>query len=110
MQPRSATEKCTQCKVNDLDTEGYPKWCKSCRARYKREQRVLESYRTETKGLAIGYRRGKDDMRQAAIEHFERFRYAHFSGYEISKMLAIIPDPILQDERSTEAQPAASGG
>lgn len=98
-------EKCPKCGIRP-STPGRNRWCAECNNEYAREYYGTRVDRLEGKGFA----RGVDAMRQAAAEHFERFRYSHFSGYEVARMIGTIPAPRFQDERQPEAQPAANGG
>ena len=90
----TATEKCsnTGC-TNVLDTNGYPKWCKACRATYKREERVLMEHRNKVRGFGAGVR----EMRSYLFEQFENCGSGSFTGYEIAQMIASCKGPALQD-------------
>jgi hypothetical protein len=77
--------KCT----NPLDTEGSPKWCKSCRAKYRREYEALKAGMNQTRGFA----RGAEAMRKMLSGEFERHGSGGFSGYEIAAMIEACPLP-----------------
>lgn len=47
------TRNCSRCD-NALDTEGYPRWCSSCRKAYKREYDQTRKEMGEGKGFLAG--------------------------------------------------------
>ncbi len=49
----AVTAECSKCE-GQLDTTGYPKWCKSCRAKNKREYEATKKEMSETRGFAAG--------------------------------------------------------
>jgi hypothetical protein len=59
--------KCGKCGDN-LDTTGYPLWCKSCRAKYKREYEETKSGMVEHSA----YLRGADAMRAKLLEEISK--------------------------------------
>lgn len=86
----SEPEKCSQCKLNDLDTTGLPKWCKECRARYQRERSVLRMELTEAQGFAAG----AEAMRKAIVEEFQKANpLGMMRAGEIAAYVAGIPVP-----------------
>lgn len=68
---------CTRCE-GPRDTVGYPKWCKECRAKYKREFRATEKEMRESRGFAAGC----TAMKHAIAVRFQTFGSAQFSGIE----------------------------
>ncbi len=74
--------KCSKCE-KDLDTEGSPRWCKTCRAKYQREYQSLRKEMSETRGYAAGC----SAMRQFLSDYFMQWPNARISGIEISKMV-----------------------
>lgn len=68
---------CSKCGAA-LDTDGSPKWCKACRARYKREYEDLRLEKHEKSGFSKGVRA----MREQLAQEFERIGSAGVSGYE----------------------------
>jgi len=90
----AATEKCAnQGCSNPLDTTGYPKWCKVCRAAYKREERTLMEHRLKGRGFAAGVK----EMREYLAAQFERMGSGAFTGYEIAEMIRRAPGPALNE-------------
>ncbi len=87
-------EKCSQCKTNDLDTTGLPKWCRECRARYQRERTVLRADMKENMGFAKGVRA----MRELLAEEFLKLPNGYFSGTEIAGLIMRAPGPPNIDE------------
>ncbi len=73
-----AVDQCTRCE-EALDTEGFPLWCKSCRAKYMREYRSLQRQMKETRGFAAGVAA----MRAHIAAHWGQWPSAVFSGTEI---------------------------
>lgn len=90
----NSLDKCSQCKVNDLDTSGYPKWCKSCRARWQREQKVLKG------NLAVmrGYARGVREMRELLALKFSELGSGSFNGLEIAHLISAFAGPEFEVE------------
>lgn len=72
-----------------LDTEGYPRWCRACRKSYKADYDAARSEMYESRGFAAGV----TAMRYAVMEHFRRFLNAHFSAPEVSEMVRRLPGP-----------------
>lgn len=68
---------CSRCE-GPRDTEGYPKWCKECRAKYRREFRDTEKEMRESRGFAAGC----TAMRNAIAIRFQGYGSAIFSGVE----------------------------
>jgi hypothetical protein len=83
-------KKCSQCKVNDLDTTGLPLWCKECRARYQRERNVLRTELTEAQGFAAGV----EAMRKTIVEAFSKVPpNGMMMAGEIAAYVAGVPAP-----------------
>lgn len=68
---------------NMLDTEGSPKWCKKCRAKYQREYQALQPELAEKRGHA----RGVTALRTYLVGEFERLGSGTFNGYEIAELI-----------------------
>jgi hypothetical protein len=81
-------ELCSRCEA-DLDTTGYPKWCKKCRAKYRREYVSLRAQMQETRGFAAGV----SAMRAAVEARFQHWPRAMFSGAEIASQVHVMPGP-----------------
>ncbi len=82
--PEIATEvelKCGRC-TEELDTEGSPRWCKKCRAKYQREYQGLRKEMSETRGYAAGC----SAMREFISTYFQQFGNVRISGIEASVM------------------------
>lgn len=69
--------------ANVLDTEGSPKWCKKCRAKYQREYQALQPELAEKRG----YGRGVQQLRNFLVLEFERLGSGAFTGYEIAELI-----------------------
>ena len=78
--------KCSRCE-GELDTEGYPKWCKKCKAKWQREYQSLKKEMGERHGYTSGCR----DARAALADHFLRFPNSMFSGTEVWAMINKAP-------------------
>lgn len=77
------TEPCSKCN-SPLDTTGYPKWCKSCRAAHKREYEATKKEMQESRGFAAG----QSAMRSYLVQQFARYgTQGAFTGYEIARMI-----------------------
>lgn len=75
--------KCSKCEGN-LDTAGFPKWCRKCRAAYKREYEALKSDMAETRGFAAGV----SAMRAYLAERFAPYTsIQRFTGPEIAGII-----------------------
>lgn len=81
-------EKCSKCN-EDLDTEGTPKWCKSCRAKYQREYNATK----EGKAEAAGYARGVREMKGVLCGEFARLAMGQFTGFEVAGLIDRAPGP-----------------
>ncbi len=84
----AAEVKCSRCE-EPLDTDGSPRWCKKCRAKYRREYESTKKEMSESRGYAAG----QSAMRAALAGYFYRFGGAHFSAAEISVMIQRAPGP-----------------
>ncbi len=89
---QESQESCGKC-TGALDTEGYPKWCKACRAKYHREyqREYLNSKKqmTESKSFAEGV----TAMRVYLAENFRRYGAAGFTGSEIAQTILTVKGP-----------------
>lgn len=81
-------EECSKCQ-KELDTEGTPKWCKACRAKYQKEYQATK----EGKAEAHGFARGVTAFRRMIAEKFEGQGSGAFTGQEISYMVLNEPGP-----------------
>ena len=86
------TEKCSRCE-KALDTSGYPKWCKTCRAAYKREYEALRTQMGEGRGFAAGV----VAMRTLLAQEFDRQGFANFNALEVRDLILQAPGPKLPD-------------
>jgi hypothetical protein len=73
--------KCSKCEA-DLDTDGTPRWCKSCRAKYQREYQATKKEMGESRGFAAGC----SAMREFMVGYFRQFGNVRLSGFEVSEM------------------------
>jgi hypothetical protein len=74
--------KCTRCE-KDLDTTGYPRWCRACKGKYQREYNATRKEMHETRGFAAG----ASAFRAAVVARMRLFGSAHFSGAEVASMV-----------------------
>lgn len=79
---------CSRCEA-DLDSAGYPKWCKKCRAKYRREYVDLRAQMQETRGFAAGV----SAMRAAVVTRFAHWPRAVFSGSEVVTQVQTMAGP-----------------
>ncbi len=82
--PTTAEEidlKCSKCE-KELDTDGTPRWCKACRAKYQREYQSLKKEMSETRGFAAGC----SAMRDFMATYFQQFGNVRLSGFEVAQM------------------------
>lgn len=74
---------CSKC-AGELDTSGYPLWCKKCRATNKREYEATKKEMQESRG----YSAGVSAMRDYLMKHFGTFGSSgDFSGNDVAKMI-----------------------
>ena len=85
-------ETCSRCS-KELDTSGYPRWCKACRAAYKREYESLRTQMGEGRGFAAGV----TAMRGLLVEEFNKLGFSNFAAYEVRDIIAQCPGPRLPD-------------
>lgn len=95
-------ETCSQCKsgVVSKPRGSYPRWCKECLAKYKRENLTLKLDREGRRGFIQGAR----GMRQALVDEFARLGMHSFSGDEIAQLIANAPGPLIGLEEEEAAQ------
>lgn len=80
---------CSKCE-SELDTIGFPLWCKSCRAKYKREYEATKKQMFESRGFAAGM----TTMRHYLAQNFQQYGTAgSFTGAEIAAIIARVKDP-----------------
>ncbi len=77
---------CSKCK-GGLDTEGYPRWCKGCRAKYQKDWKQTREALTFGDGIAA--------MRELLANEFQNQGGGSFSGYEIRDLIMQAPGPTL---------------
>ena len=75
---------CTKCNV-ELDTTGYPLWCKACRAQYKREHEGIRKEMTEGRGFALGVKAMREWLAQNFAEVYASG--GNWNGYQIGKII-----------------------
>ena len=86
-----ADEICSRCE-GALDTKGSPKWCKSCRAGYRRGYEATRKEMSEGRGFCAGI----TAMRDYLAKQFSQYGTAgNFSGAEISQIIAGCKGPEL---------------
>lgn len=86
------TDTCSRCEKH-LDTNGYPKWCKACRAAYKREYESLRTQMGEGRGFAAGV----SAMRDCVCTELDRLGFSNFEAREIRDFVRAMPGPRLPD-------------
>lgn len=79
---------CSKCS-GDLDTTGYPRWCKSCRAEWKREYLQVKAKMERE----AAFFRGVDSDRTMLAVEFARLGNAMLSGTEIAHAISFAPRP-----------------
>ncbi len=84
----ATTENCSKCE-EALDTVGYPKWCKACRAKYKREYETVKIDLIAAKGFAQGV---ETAISMLSLE-FARHGRAMLSGREVEFAIRNAPRP-----------------
>lgn len=91
---------CSRCE-NALDTNGFPKWCKKCRAAYKREYDSLKAQMTEQRGFSAGV----SAMRDILATEFERMiPFGNpLTAQTVAHLIRQAPGPMRQTPQSTEA-------
>lgn len=84
-----AAAKCSKCE-KDLDSTGFPHWCRKCRATYKREYEAQRDEMSETRGYAAGI----SAMRDFLAVNFEKYALPRvFSGPEIGHIIRTCGEP-----------------
>lgn len=84
-------EECSRCEKT-LDTTGYPKWCKSCRAKNQREYVALKKQMAETRG----YSAGVSAMREYLAGAFDGYGPVQsFGGPDIARIIRRVTGPAL---------------
>lgn len=84
----AAADHCTKCK-EPLDTEGYPLFCKACRAKYQREYQAMRKEMSESRGFCAGI----SAMRALLVREFNAQGSGSFTGYEIAGLIAQCSGP-----------------
>ena len=84
-------ETCSKCE-KDLDTTGFPKWCKKCRKSYNDEYKSLQKQMSETRGFAAGVSAAKHFI---ANEFDCSIRGATINGHEAARLVRACKGPAL---------------
>lgn len=84
----ASPESCSKC-TGVLDTDGSPKWCKSCRAKYQREYNELKVEKSEK----AGWHKGVRAMRDCLAEQFGQLSGGSFDGAEVEALIMQAPGP-----------------
>lgn len=80
---------CSKCS-GELDTTGYPKWCKACRASNKRDYEATKKEMAESRGFAAGV----SAMRTYLAENFQQYGSSgSFTGMEIAATIMQVKGP-----------------
>jgi len=74
--------KCSKCG-QDLDTEGYPLFCKSCRAKYQREYQQQRKQLVESRGYSAGI----TAMKFYLAGRFAALGSGSFTGNEVAHLI-----------------------
>lgn len=82
--------KCSKCS-KDLDTEGTPKWCKACRAEYRREYDALRVEKSDR----AGWHKGVAAAREYFATQFAKNPGAMLKAYECANWIRSAPGPKL---------------
>lgn len=90
-EPISSPVVCSKCG-KELDTEGYPKWCRSCRTKYHGSYINMRTARGEQRGFTAGV----EETKTILAQEFERLGSGSFSGYEIGKLIRQAPGPKIE--------------
>lgn len=80
------TEECSKCEA-PLDTTGFPKWCKACRAKYKREYEATKKEMSETRGYAAGFSAGSAAMQAGIAARVAAVGNGKFSGLRFAEWI-----------------------
>lgn len=99
---KQESEKCNKCSA-PIDTTGYPKWCKACRAKYKREYTDT----VEAMTAARAFNQGVDAFRETLAMEFARHGKAPLTGTQVSWIISNSPRPTY---KSLEAQGVPTPG
>lgn len=81
-------QQCSKCE-KPLDAEGYPRWCKACRAKYRREYNELR----DTLDGARSFSAGAEAMRSFLAERFSVYTIQQFNGPEIAHIIRAAQAP-----------------
>lgn len=90
-EPAVTEDTCSKCE-KPLDTTGFPKWCKSCIAAYKREYRRTKEDMSEGRGFAAGVSATKSFL---ATEFEHAIRGAQINGFEAARLVRACRGPAL---------------
>lgn len=94
--PMEGTESklCTKCG-GDLDTKGFPLWCKKCQNVYRKQYYAVLKERAQKNGVAAGVQL----MRDYLASQFEKYNFQRFSGPEIAYTIRNATAPPLPVEQ-----------
>jgi len=70
----------------DLDTSGYPLWCKACRSKHRNAYNATVKDMSESRGFAAGVSAAKDFL---AREFEGKIRGAMISGNEAARLVRL---------------------
>jgi len=82
---------CSKCE-KELDTTGLPRWCRACRAKYKREYEATKADMSESRGFCAGVSAAKDFI---AREFESAVRGAQITGHEAARLVRACRGPAL---------------
>ncbi len=98
-QIETAVNLCSRCD-QPLDTTGFPRWCKACQTKYRKELAATKREMQESRGYAAGVSAMRDYLaRQFAERYGPDVRW---SGTEISQIIKQCRGPF-------DSSPPASG-
>lgn len=89
---------CTKCG-GDLDTKGFPLWCKKCQNVYRKQYYAVLKERAQKNGVAAGMQL----MREFLAEQFKKYTIQKFSGPEITYIIQTASNPPLPSEQPPQA-------
>lgn len=93
MKPAETEDKtCSRCE-GELDTTGYPRWCKKCRATNQREYNRTIREMSETRGFAAGFAAGAAAMRVKIVSHCQGLGSGRFPGAMLAGWIAKLSNP-----------------
>lgn len=82
---------CSKCGDNEVEGEGYPRWCGNCKRLYRIENEAIKSGRAEKKGFVSGVAA----MRASLAEDFDRAGAGIYEGRQVAQLIREVPGPKL---------------